>query len=74
MKNYLKLLVKEVKNSWTMIGIAFFTILGVAETQFVLLQPVLGEKLYGISYFFALSILALLRLKGLAKTVRDKQP
>lgn len=72
MKNYLKSWYAEIKKSWTMLGIGFFAILGVAESQFELLRPVIGDKYYGLAYFITLSVLALLRLRGISQDMKIK--
>lgn len=62
---YLRDFVAACRRSWTMISIAFFAVLGVAEAQFMLLKPYLGEKAYGVAYFVVLAIIAIARARTL---------
>ena len=54
-----------VIRSWTMWSVYILAVLGVAESQFHLLRPYLGEKVWGIAYFGVLLIVSIARLKGL---------
>lgn len=59
-----------VIKSWTMNAIWILAILGVAESQFELLKPAIGEKAYGVAYFVVLSVVALARIKGINAAVK----
>ncbi len=70
---YWKRFKAAVWKSWTMNAIWILTLLGVAESQFELLRPTLGEKAYGIAYFVVLAIVGLARIKGLNASVKAEK-
>lgn len=61
-----------IKKSWTMYGAAVFVVLGVIELNLALFKPFIGEKFYAVTTIVVAAVLAVARLKGLDKQVRNK--
>lgn len=57
----------DARKSLTMWVAAFWVILGVAETQISLLQPLIGEKWFGVLSIAVSGSLALARMRTLGK-------
>lgn len=57
----------NAKASATMWVAAFWVILGVVETQMNLLQPLIGDKWYGVASIVVSASLALARMRTLGK-------
>ena len=57
----------DAKASATMWVAAFWVVLGVAETQISLLQPLIGEKWFGVLSIAVSGSLALARMRTLGK-------
>ena len=68
---YIKEFLANVRTSWTMWLAAFWVVLGVVETQIHLLQPLVGEKYYGVVSIVVSASLALSRMRTLRP---DKKP
>lgn len=66
-KIYLMNLWDEAKKSATMWVAAFWVLLGVAETQMSLLQPLIGDKWFGVASIAISGSLALARMRTLGK-------
>jgi hypothetical protein len=67
MKDKLKLWWAEAKKSLTMWVAALWVVLGVAETQVNLLQPLIGDKWFGVLSIAISGSLALARMRTLGK-------
>lgn len=61
-----------IKKSWTMNVGALFVVLGVLELNLSLVKPFIGEKFYAVTTIVVAAVLAVARLKGLDKQVRNK--
>ena len=70
MKTYWKRMYQDAKRSWTMWVAAIWIVIGVAETQMQLLQPLIGEKYFGVLSIVISSTLALARMRGLSKDIK----
>lgn len=57
----------EARKSLTMWVAAFWVVLGVAETQISLLQPLIGDKWFGVLSIAVSGSLALARMRTLGK-------
>jgi hypothetical protein len=57
----------DARKSLTMWVAAFWVVLGVAETQISLLQPLIGEKWFGVLSIAVSGSLALARMRTLGK-------
>ena len=57
----------EARRSLTMWIAAFWVVLGVAETQVSLLQPLIGDKWFGVLSIAISGSLALARMRTLGK-------
>lgn len=57
----------EARKSLTLWVAAFWVVLGVAETQISLLQPLIGEKWFGVLSIIISGSLALARMRTLGK-------
>jgi hypothetical protein len=66
-KDKLKLWWAEAKKSATMWVAALWVVLGVAETQVSLLQPLIGDKWFGVVSIAISASLALARMRTLGK-------
>ena len=67
LKQYLKDLWAESQKSATMWVAAFWVVLGVAETQISLLQPLIGDKWFGVASIAISASLAVARMRTLGK-------
>ena len=67
MKDRLKQLWADARKSLTMWVAAVWVILGVVETQINLIQPLVGDKWFGVVSIAVSGSLALARMRTLAK-------
>lgn len=67
LKEKLAVLWADARKSLTMWLAAFWVVLGVAETQISLLQPLIGEKWFGVLSIAVSGSLALARMRTLGK-------
>ena len=67
LKEKLAVLWADARKSLTMWVAAFWVVLGVAETQISLLQPLIGEKWFGVLSIAVSGSLALARMRTLGK-------
>jgi len=67
LKEKLSALWADARKSMTMWVAAFWVVLGVAETQMSLLQPLIGEKWFGVASIVISGTLALARMRTLGK-------
>ena len=67
MKDKLKAWWADARKSLTMWVAAFWVVLGVAETQVHLLQPLIGGKWFGVVSIAISASLALARMRTLGK-------
>ena len=70
LEEYLVNLWRNAKASLTMWVAAFWVILGVVEVQMNLLQPLIGDKWYGVASIVVSSSLALARMRSLTKSAK----
>lgn len=66
-KDKLAIFWNKAKRSATMWVAAFWVVLGVAETQISLLQPMIGEKWFGVLSIAISASLAVARMRTLGK-------
>lgn len=67
MKDKLKAWWAEARKSLTMWVAAIWVVLGVAETQINLIQPLVGDKWFGVVSIAVSASLALARMRTLTK-------
>ena len=67
LKEKLAVLWADARKSLTMWVAAFWVVLGVAETQISILQPLIGEKWFGVLSIAVSGSLALARMRTLGK-------
>jgi len=67
LKEKLSALWADARKSLTMWLAAFWVVLGVAETQISLLQPLIGDKWFGVLSIAVSGSLALARMRTLGK-------
>ena len=67
LKEKLAVLWADARKSLTMWVAAFWVVLGVAETQISVLQPLIGEKWFGVLSIAVSGSLALARMRTLGK-------
>ena len=67
LKEKLAVLWADARKSLTMWLAAFWVVLGVIESQFYYLQPIIGDRWFGVASIVISASLALARLRTLGK-------